>query len=520
MKKTMKWYAVISLTLALCMMAGAASACTTIYAGSEATLDGTTIFGRSEDFGNSSNKLMYVSPAGKHTAGEVYNGCYGFTWTFTHDSYSYTAFSDDNGEGVGGECPDCGQTHEHTPYEAGGTNEMGVTVTATETIGGAETSEEADPYEDLGIEEAEIVTVLLGEAATAKEALTVLTGIYDTAGACDGAGLIVADKDETWYIENVTGHQYIAVKLSDDMVMVQPNMAIIGLIDLDDTENVVASAGLIETAQAAGTFVGDAEANVIDYVASYCGETQANARMVNALAYLDPAYSDTEAEIDPAAYLITNVGEGGEIVAMQTGIHPDHKLSIAEVQDFYHIPNIGYVRNLETHIFQLDGQEGATSTVEWVTMNDAAINVFVPYYPMLTTDVYAPYKLSTVNAEFTQEEPESGLYYPTTVYQRVNGERVAVEGFMVLPDVWAESMYWTYDALSNMVMYCGLDEAVVNNVYQTLYDKQAQVNASFEEFKATLASAEDPAQAATQWSMAAAQDTHETAIGLVNEILK
>ena len=518
MKHT-KWLTVLSLTLALCMLSSAALACTTIYVGSEMSDDGSTIFGRSEDFGNSSNKLAYVAPAGKHTAGEVYDGCYGFSWTFTHDSYSYTAFSDDNGDGVGGECPDCGGTHPHTPYEAGGTNEKGVTITATETLGASEAAEEADPYEDLGIEEAEIVTVVLSEAATAREGVDLLLGIYDAAGANAGSGIIIADNSETWYLENVTGHEYIAVKLTADMVMAQPNMSIIGLIDLDDTDNVIASPGLIETAQAAGIFVGDAENNVINYVYSYNGGTQANARMVNALAYLDPAYADTEAGIDPAAYLISNVGENGEIVPMYTGIHPDKKLTIADVQNFYHISNIGYVRNLETHIFQIFPEDSVTDTIEWFSINDAAINVFVPYYPMLTTDVYEAYKLSTAPAEFVTEAPEAGVYYPTTVYQRVEGERVPVEGFMVLPDNWADSVYWTFDAISNVVMYCGLPEDAVANAYDTLYAKQAEINASFAEFQAQLPDAADPAQAATQWSMAAAQDVHEAGIALANTLL-
>ena len=43
------------------------------------------------DYANSQNKLFYVAEAGKHAAGEHYDGCYGFEWVFTHDSYSYTA---------------------------------------------------------------------------------------------------------------------------------------------------------------------------------------------------------------------------------------------------------------------------------------------------------------------------------------------------------------------------------------------------------------------------------------------
>ena len=122
-----------------------ALACTTIYAGSAATDDGAVIFARSEDYSNSQNKLFYVSPEGSHAAGEEYSGCYGFSYTFTHDSYGYTAFSDDNGAGVDNVCPDCGQTHAHTPYEAAGTNSMGVSLTATETLGCSEAVEAADP---------------------------------------------------------------------------------------------------------------------------------------------------------------------------------------------------------------------------------------------------------------------------------------------------------------------------------------------------------------------------------------
>ena len=486
------------LILTVCLSATGALGCTSIYIGSEVSASGAVIFARSEDYSNSQNKLFYVSAAGNHAAGEEYAGCYGFKWTFTHDSYGYTAFSDDNGAGVDYVCPDCGGTHAHTPYEAAGTNEKGVSVTATETIGGLEETENADPFEDEGIEEAEIVTVLLSEAASAKEALELLTGIYDTQGANAGSGIFIGDAQETWYIENVTGHQYIAVKLSADMVMTEPNMSVIGLIDLDDTENVCASDGLIAVAKEAGTYVGSEEDNTIDYVGSYNGGSVPNARMVNALKYLDPAYADLEADqIDAAAsYLVSNVKDG-EIVPMYTGITPGRKLDIGDVQGYYHISNIGQVRNLETHIFEIsDGS--AAGTVEWVCMNDAALGLFVPYYPMLTTDVEASYKLSTAEAEFVTEEPGEGMYYPATVNRRVNGERVAVDGFMVLPENWQDSMYWVWDALSNTVMYCGPDEAAAQDVYDRIYAKQAEINEAFAAFAAAF---DGSAEAATAFSM-------------------
>ena len=89
--------AAVIVTVTTLSMVCSASACTALYVGSDLTEDGTAMFGRIEDLGtNDYNKLYYVSAAGKHKAGELYNGCYGFSYTFTHDSYSYTARRDDN----------------------------------------------------------------------------------------------------------------------------------------------------------------------------------------------------------------------------------------------------------------------------------------------------------------------------------------------------------------------------------------------------------------------------------------
>ena len=499
---------VCSVLLTVCMFMNCASACTMFYAGAATTADGTMIFGRSEDFANSRNKIFYVSLAGNHTAGEEYAGCYGFTWTFTHDSYAYTAFRDDNGEGVGNVCPNCGETHAHTPYEAAGTNEKGVSITATETLYPSDAPLAVDPYEDEGIEEAEIVTVVLSEAASAQEALALLTGIYDTVGANNGSGLIIADAQEAWYIENMSGHEYLAIKLNDSLIFAQPNMSMLGLIDLDD-ENVLASPKLIETAQAGGFLVGDPDQNTINYALSFCGGSNANARMLNALPYLDPT-ADTE-----NGYLISNVDADGQIVPFYTGIKPDHLLTIEDAQGYYHISNIGYANNLDTHIFQISG-EGALGTVEWVCMDAAEYGLFVPYYPMLTTDVDVSYKLSTATAVFSEEKPQEGFSYPATVSKRVNGERVQIAGFKTLPEGWQESMYWSYDALSNLILSGLADDAQKAEIVGALADKQAAINADFAAFAAT----QPDAETATAWSMTAAQEVHQLALDLLGDFAK
>ena len=96
------WACIAAVVLTMAMLVISASACSMVYVGSDLTEDGGTYFARSEDT-SSQNKVFYVAKAGTHKAGEVYEGCEGFKYTFTHDSYAYTAFSDDN---LSGKCPD------------------------------------------------------------------------------------------------------------------------------------------------------------------------------------------------------------------------------------------------------------------------------------------------------------------------------------------------------------------------------------------------------------------------------
>ena len=140
------WKTLVALVLTVVLSCSSALACTSLYVGSDFTEDGATILARSEDLANSRNKVYYVSPAGNHKAGEFYQGCYGFTYTFTHDSYGYNAFSDDNLEGVDYVCPNCGGTHAHTPYEEGGANEMGLMVSASEALTAGKQQEIYDAF--------------------------------------------------------------------------------------------------------------------------------------------------------------------------------------------------------------------------------------------------------------------------------------------------------------------------------------------------------------------------------------
>ena len=420
-----------------------AFACTALYVGSDLTEDGTTMFGRIEIWGPTTTTSCSMSAQLGITRQASLRCCYGFTYTFTHDSYRYTARRDDNTSGV---CPDCDSTHEHTPYEEAGTNEKGVMVSATESLYGTDAVLSVDPYVDNGIEEAEITTVLLSEASTAREGVALLTSIYDNAGAAGGSGVFIADQNETWFVENLTGHTYLALKLSSSVVFMQPNVAAMGKIDLDDTDHVVASANLISVAQKAGTFVGDAAANVIDLDASYNGDI-ASDRMAAGLNYLYGTDTFTKDNYSETDFAISNVGENGAIVPVYSNIQLTKKFSVEDSIHFFQTEPIGKTGNVETHLFQVSATGDLnTAITEWTAFDDDVYNAFVPYYPLLTTDTADVYKYSPAKVVHSDEQPTEGVCTRTR------------SRYYTYPEDWTKSFYGARDALSNLLTYGDVSE--------------------------------------------------------------
>lgn len=523
-----------ALLVALMMLtACGAQACTMIYAGPANTADGATYYGRSEDYYNSRSKLFLVVEAGEISG--TYKGCSayggGFTMELEKPGYSFTAFAEDNLDGI---CPECFEEADHYAYTEAGTNEMGVTVSGTETLYGTAAVLAVDPYRDgedpslpIGIEETDIPTVILSQAATAREGIELLMNIYDTYGCQDAAGLIVADQQEMWYIENCSGTQYIAIKMPADMIALEPNMAIIGLIDLDDTENVIASKDLIAIAKEAGTFVGNEEENQIDFRASYSGLNIDN-RLVNGLNFINPAmnYTADMLAADNTLFTISNLNAEGEIAALYTNIKADRLLTIDDMVNYYKVSGIGRDRNADTSIFQIFAEgDMETSTIEWVAMNNCAYNVFIPFYPVLTSDTYAGYQYGTGSegTSFVDEEPTEGMYYLGSTWAVNENGWYRKTGYVVYPEGWQNSYTWCFDALSNYLLYRDAGEEAAAKVLDAMKTEQAAIYDTFAAMQSKAAAETDLAALTdymTETSNAMAADAHALALQLWNEIAK
>ena len=510
---------VFAILIALCWPINV-NACELLYVGGDMTDDGANLFMRTEEIYADDNKTYYVSPAGKHAEGEEYQGCTDFVWTFTHDSYKYTARCDGF---IDGECLTCEGTHEHTPYEEAGTNDHGVTVSATNSLNANKSIKKADPFVDGGIEESEMATVLLSEASSAREGVELLTSIYDSVGAgYEGAGVMICDQNEQWYVENLSGHEYIAVLLPADVAFMQFNVSVLGRIDLDDTDHVIASEHLFDVAKKAGTFVGDEEENIIDYRASFNDymmestdeedwdedwKAHVQERLAAGLNFLEGTDKWTvDNVLEDNDFVMSNVNEDGTITSLHNQLELRDTMTLDHAFALFRVYPIGYEENVNTHLYRFYPKEEQTlGTVEWFAMDNCTYNVFVPSYPMLLTDTWEGYKVQLGETVITEEKPDKGDYYLN------DGE------YHIHPDGWDKSYIGTLSALTNLLTYGDLSEKEIAIAEDNLQALQGEFELRFDKLSKEIkaeSSTTKREEIMTEADKEMAEQVHDMALAL------
>jgi len=94
-----------------------------------------------------------------------------------------------------------------------------------------------------------------------------------------------------------------------------------------------------------------------------------------------------------------------------------------------------------------------------------------------------------------------------------------VEGFKVLPANWADSYYWTFDALSNLADFAGLTEdqlAAIDAELAALQQKAFDAYAALQAAAANPATGTDLTETCTDISMNCAKEVHAAVVQLVN----
>lgn len=184
-------------------------ACTTIIVGPEMMVDGSMIYGRSDDSSAIKATRLVYYPSGKGPKEFVAIDS-PFRCPLPENRFGFHALE-----------------REDLPYHwgEGGFNELGVGMSATETIFSNERVLELDPYVPEGLAENSVYQIILPYIKSAREGVLKLGEMIEKYGSAEGFGIAFMDGKETWYLENAGGHRWLAKKMPEDKYMVSGNQS-------------------------------------------------------------------------------------------------------------------------------------------------------------------------------------------------------------------------------------------------------------------------------------------------------
>ena len=424
MKKWLFKLALIAMTFLL-LPIQAVQACCGFIIGRQLTKDGTTLFGRTEDYpyypnGGKHNKNYVVVDAKTYNEGDqIEDESNGFTYPHAASEMKYTATYDSaRGDGSNG------AFGEH------GFNEAGVSMTATVTAIPNKKVLKTDPLTENGIPEAAMLDVVLPRVKSAREGVEFLAKVIEEKGSAEGNVVVFADQNETWYMEILSGHQYVAVKVPEDKYAVFANTYYLGHVDLNDTENVIASKDVEKVAKESGNYKTDKDGN-FHIAKSYGPEKYAEgdrSRTYAGITLLDPdskvTYEDDEYELfrsptDPnKKYTLEDAFalQRNRFEHLNGRFVPDDQIGVKKqgddgsndtVRKDQYKYALGNENVIDAHVYQINPNlpKSFGGTV-WIGMGPSRNTPYVPFYGNVK-DTYEAFK------------PQTATYDPNSWYWTV-----------------------------------------------------------------------------------------------------
>ena len=393
-----------------------ALACTQVYMGKNLTADGNTYYGRSEDYGPRYLKHFGIEPS--HGPGHTYSSDESsFMYTSTKTTYRYTYVRDHPSQ----------WDNRWDAYSEAGINEKGVSCSATLSTSMNADAETADPLTNTGIGEYNYASVILGESATAREGVELLGSLIDEQGVCSNDQIIIADNNETWLFAALSGHQWIAMRLTDDIASLNPNIGNLTYdVDLDDTENCLHSEGIESMPKEKGfAEYTDGKFDVAKTYGEEIGEAGMHqwSRYIQGRNYfMAPLAEGTDYEIVKDEREDARATTGALIHEMQPLFFQPGK---SDWNTFEMIRSfaargenvaglnantdgayaIGSNRNTEIHTFQIrHGMDPEIATIQWEMLSNAEFSVAIPLYSALLTEVSPYFSDQDVSFDHCEEE--------------------------------------------------------------------------------------------------------------------
>ncbi|MEA3120345.1 MAG: dipeptidase [Paraburkholderia sp.] len=370
----MKKIAALSLALVFC--AQTSIACTTIIVGRNASDDGSILVARSVDGANGNVAVDYVYHRPRRNGYLLRSRLENrFSYEMPANLMGYTGSPDYRTNGTG--------------FEESGFNDVGVGISATETIFSNDATLKADPYKtDGGVVEEVIPTIVLPQAKTAREGVLMLGRLIERYGSAEGFGVAFVDKREAWYLENAGAHEWLAQRIPDDSYFVSANQSRLGEVDLNDRENALSSPHLDRWAMQHGLFDGKR------------GQGFNFHKIFGRDDPTDAGYNYPRVAYLQGRYTHALSGEKQQVNRFPTFARPDHPLSVAEIEDslqnhfqgtahdpYGHVdPSvtarpISVFRTYQSHVLQTRTNLPAPiANVEYLSLGMSALSVYLPFY--------------------------------------------------------------------------------------------------------------------------------------------
>lgn len=242
-----------------------AKACSGLYVGRAVSADGLTLLARTVDSVPATCKRFEILPAVTNRTGRHYSSTdTGAEWPLPPSTYKAVTVPSVAWEKYG-------------RYEGACANEKGLMITGTVTGYPNAAATNADPYVEAGFGEGSLPGLLISCSATAREAIELFGKVVTARGHAGGEIYMFADKDEAWYLEVYTGHQWAAVRMPEDCVMVIGNRFMLREFD-PASPDALCSEGLVKVPERGG-FLKRGERGLIDLAKTYALELDDDAAM-------------------------------------------------------------------------------------------------------------------------------------------------------------------------------------------------------------------------------------------------
>ena len=476
MKKWLFKLSLVAMTFLL-LPVQAVQACCGFIIGRQLTKDGTTLFGRTEDYpyypnGGKHNKNYVVVGAKNYKEGDqLEDESNGFTYPHATSEMKYTATYDSaRGDGSNG------AFGEH------GFNEAGVSMTSTVTAIPNKKVLKTDPLTENGIPEAAMLDVVLPRVKSAREGVEFLAKVIEEKGSAEGNVVVFADQNETWYMEILSGHQYVAVKVPEDKYAVFANTYYLGHVDLNDKENVIASKDVEKVAKESGNYKTDKDGN-FHIAKSYGPEKYAEgdrSRTYAGITLLDPnskvTYEDDEYELfrsptDPnKKYTLEDAFalQRNRFEHLNGRFVPDDQIGVKKqgddgsndtVRKDQYKYALGNENVIDAHVYQINPNlpKSFGGTV-WIGMGPSRNTPYVPFYGNVK-DTYEAFK------------PQTATYDPNSWYWTVwHIDQMAINN----QDLFGKSIQNHWKALEEQLI---IEQKVSDAKYAALKADEAAAKA-------------------------------------------